>query len=63
MAAREIADRFSCTWPTTTRHLHVLEAAGLVRVERNGRERVYHLESKTLMQVTRNWLRWFEEGV
>jgi DNA-binding transcriptional ArsR family regulator len=63
MTAGEIAERFSCTWPTTTRHLHVLESAGLVRVEKSGRERVYHLESQLLMQVTRNWLRWFEEGV
>jgi len=63
MTAGEIAERFSCTWPTTTRHLHVLESAGLVRVEKSGRERVYQLESKLLMQVTRNWLRWFEEGV
>jgi len=63
MTAGEIAERFSCTWPTTTRHLHVLESAGLVRVEKSGRERVYQLGPKLLMQVTRNWLRWFEEGV
>jgi DNA-binding transcriptional ArsR family regulator len=63
MTAGDIAERFSCTWPTTTRHLHVLESAGLVRVEKNGRERVYHLESKLLMQATQKWLRWFEEGV
>jgi DNA-binding transcriptional ArsR family regulator len=37
MTAGEIASRFSCSWPTTTRHLQVLEAAGLVRVETRGR--------------------------
>jgi DNA-binding transcriptional ArsR family regulator len=63
MTAGEIAQRFSHTWPTTTRHLRVLETAGLVRVERNGRERTYCLETKLLMHVTRKWLRWFEEGV
>jgi DNA-binding transcriptional ArsR family regulator len=63
MTAGEIAERFSCTWPTTTRHLHVLESAGLVRVEKSGRERVYHLESDLLLQITRQWLRWFEEGI
>jgi DNA-binding transcriptional ArsR family regulator len=63
MTAGEIAQRFSHTWPTTTRHLRVLETAGLVRVERNGRERAYCLETKLLMHITRKWLRWFEEGV
>lgn len=63
MTAGEIADHFHCTWPTTTRHLHVLEAAGLVRVQKNGRERVYCLETKLLMKMTQKWLRWFEEGV
>jgi DNA-binding transcriptional ArsR family regulator len=63
MTAGEIAHRFSHSWPTTTRHLRVLASAGLVRVERNGRERAYCLETKLLMQITRKWLRWFEEGV
>lgn len=63
MTAGEIAQRFSHTWPTTTRHLRVLETAGLVRVEKSGRERSYCLETKLLMNITRKWLRWFEEGV
>ena len=63
MTAGEIAERFSCTWPTTTRHLHVLESAGLVRVEKSGRERVYSLQADLLMSVAKKWLRWFEEGV
>lgn len=63
MTAGEIADAFSCAWPTTTRHLHVLESAGLVRVQKSGRERVYCLETRLLMKVTQKWLRWFEEGV
>jgi DNA-binding transcriptional ArsR family regulator len=63
MTAGDIAQRFSCSWPTTTKHLHILEAAGLVRVEKSGRERVYYLETGLLLDVTRKWLRWFEEGV
>ena len=31
MTAGEIAERFSCSWPTTSRHLKVLRDAGLVR--------------------------------
>ena len=63
MTAGEIAQNFAHSWPTTTRHLRVLESAGLVRVERNGRGREYCLETKLLVNVTRKWLRWFEEGV
>jgi DNA-binding transcriptional ArsR family regulator len=33
MTAGEIAGRFGCSWPTTSRHLKQLEAAGLVAVE------------------------------
>ena len=29
MTSGEIADRFSCAWPTTSRHLRKLESAGV----------------------------------
>ena len=61
MSAGEIADRFSCSWPTTTRHLKILEAAGLLRVEQRGRERMYALASERLLDVAGGWLRWFGE--
>jgi DNA-binding transcriptional ArsR family regulator len=32
MTSGEIAARFDCSWPTTTRHLRILEDAGLVHV-------------------------------
>jgi DNA-binding transcriptional ArsR family regulator len=60
MTAGEIADRFGCSWPTTSRHLRVLEAAGLVHVEKRGRERVYRLDEERLQQVTARWLGVFE---
>lgn len=59
MTAGEIAKRFSCAWPTTTRHLRVLQAAGLVRVEREGREWQYVLEARRLRRVMGGWLRHF----
>lgn len=62
MTAGEIAQRFSCQWPTTTRHLRVLEAAGLVRAEKRGRVRIYHLETKRLRGAVRDWLSWFERN-
>jgi DNA-binding transcriptional ArsR family regulator len=62
LSAGAIADRFSCSWPTTTRHLKVLESAGLVRVEKRGRERIYLLQAERLLLVAGEWLAWFEDG-
>lgn len=59
MTAGEIAQRFDCTWPTTTRHLRQLEHAGLVSVEAVGRERIYRLEGERLRRVLGGWLAWF----
>src|SRR5262245_45240481 len=41
MTSGEIAEHFSTAWSTTTRHLAVLRDAGLVTVEKRGRERFY----------------------
>ena len=60
MTAGEIAGRFSCSWPTTTRHLGVLRDAGLVTIEERGRERIYRLEHDVLRSVVGDWLSWFE---
>lgn len=57
MTAGEIASRFGCTWPTTTRHLRVLHEAGLVLVEKRGRERIYRVDRERLADVAGGWLR------
>ncbi len=62
MTAGEIADRFACSWPTTTRHLRILEAASLVRVERKGRERIYRVDRARLQDVVGNWLKPFGDS-
>jgi DNA-binding transcriptional ArsR family regulator len=51
-----LASRFAHSWPTTTRHLHVLEAAGLVSARREGRSCVYRLERERLQHVVGGWL-------
>ncbi|HLI43876.1 MAG TPA: metalloregulator ArsR/SmtB family transcription factor [Acidimicrobiales bacterium] len=61
MTSGEIASRFDCSWPTTTRHLRVLERAGLLRVELRGRERVYRLDLDRLRSVAGSWLARFEQ--
>ena len=60
VTAGEIARRFGCSWPTTTRHLRVLQEAGLVRVEKKGRERFYELDRRRLLRVAGGWLGNFE---
>ena len=51
-----LATRFAHSWPTTTRHLRVLEAAGVVTVRREGRSCIYRLERDHLQQVVGGWL-------
>ena len=62
MTSGEIADRFSCAWPTTSRHLRKLESSGLVTVERSGREWIYMLNRERLAVVT-EWVSWFSKPV
>jgi DNA-binding transcriptional ArsR family regulator len=59
MSSRDIAARFDCSWPATTRHLGILESAGLVHVESRGRERIYTLDTDRLVKVAGGWIRRF----
>jgi DNA-binding transcriptional ArsR family regulator len=60
MAAGEIAKLFPHAWPTTTRHLQVLESAGLLRHERKVRTRQYRIDVRRL-ELVRDWLAWFSK--
>ncbi|HEX8618292.1 MAG TPA: metalloregulator ArsR/SmtB family transcription factor [Thermoanaerobaculia bacterium] len=60
MGSGDIADRFAHSWPTTTRHLRVLEEAELVTQEKQGRTRVYRVNHQKLAAV-REWLAWFDK--
>ncbi len=62
MSAGDIAGRFEHAWPTTTRHLRVLEGAGLIEHEHEGRSHVYRID-KTKLKVIAEWLGWFEKKV
>jgi DNA-binding transcriptional ArsR family regulator len=52
-----LAKRFTHSWPTTTRHLHVLEAAGVVSVRTEGRNCWYRLDRDYLRRVVGGWLK------
>lgn len=61
MTAGAIANLFAHAWPTTTRHLQLLEAAGLIGAERVGRARVYRLD-RTRIALATDWLAWFDKN-
>jgi DNA-binding transcriptional ArsR family regulator len=60
MTSSQIAGRFACRWPTVTRHLRMLEQAGLVEVRKKGRGRIYKLRRARLLGEIDNWARWFK---
>jgi DNA-binding transcriptional ArsR family regulator len=59
MTAGEIAERFSCRWPTVTRHLAALVRSNIVAVRRVGRSRIYQLNRRRLFTSINRWTRWF----
>ena len=61
MTAGEIAAMFEHAWQTTTRHLRVLEKAGLLTHERQGRMQVYRIQPKRL-DLVREWLAHFSKS-
>ena len=61
MTAGDIAAIFDHAWQTTTRHLRVLEKAGLLTHEKQGRMRIYRIQRKRL-ELVRDWLAHFSKN-
>ena len=61
MTAGDIAAIFEHAWQTTTRHLRVLETAGLLTQEKQGRMRIYRIQRKRL-ELVRDWLAHFSKN-
>jgi DNA-binding transcriptional ArsR family regulator len=57
--AGDIANRFECSWPTTSRHLSTLVASGLLDVRKSGRERVYSVNAAMIRRVFAQWAGYF----
>jgi ArsR family transcriptional regulator, repressor of sdpIR and other operons len=51
LAAGELAGRFDMSWPSVSRHLKVLEGAGLVSSARHGNSIVYSLQTSVLEDI------------
>ncbi len=61
MTTGELCGFFDVTRYAVMKHLKVLEAAGLIVVERRGRERVNHLNPVPIQAIHRRWIRPFEQ--
>lgn len=61
MTAGDIVGRFDYSWPTMTRHLQQLEEAGLITVNKVGREQYYTLNKERLLGTVNNWLKRFNQ--
>lgn len=57
--AGELTGLLDLSRPAASEHLAVLRAAGLVREERQGRNRVYHLQAAALAGIG-GWVKHFE---
>jgi DNA-binding transcriptional ArsR family regulator len=58
--AGDIANRFECSWPTTSRHLAKLTESGLLVVTKRGRERIYATDGAMLKNLLLRWAGYFE---
>ena len=53
----EIADKFSTSWATISRHLSVLKDSELILAERNGQHVVYELNTTVFQEVVENLIK------
>jgi ArsR family transcriptional regulator len=51
LPAGAIAEQFAISWPSVSRHLAVLTAAGLVQATRRGQQLVYSLTTSVLVDI------------
>jgi ArsR family transcriptional regulator len=54
----DIADKFTTSWATVSRHLSVLKDSGLILAERNGQHVVYELNTTVFQDVAENLIKW-----
>lgn len=60
LTAGELAGRLALSRSSASEHLSVLKEAGLIREERQGRNRIYHLQAAGLQEVS-GWLKHYEQ--
>ncbi|MEZ4732957.1 MAG: metalloregulator ArsR/SmtB family transcription factor [Caldilineaceae bacterium] len=60
LSVNEIADALDLNQPQASKHLRVLHKVELVDVRREGRQRIYQLQSDSLKPI-HDWVRQFEQ--
>ncbi|PWJ47719.1 transcriptional regulator, ArsR family [Quadrisphaera granulorum] len=55
MTSGKIAEGMENTWQTTSRHLRLLQEAGLITAELHGRERIYRLTATPMKDALATW--------
>jgi DNA-binding transcriptional ArsR family regulator len=60
LAVNTLVARLDLTQPAVSKHLRVLREAGLVRVQADGRQRLYELRPEPLMELA-EWLEPYRE--
>ena len=58
----EIAEHFSSSWPTVSRHLAVLRDAELILSERSGQQIVYELNTTVFQDLVERLMEWTRPG-
>ncbi len=56
----EIAQRFSTSWATVSRHLSVLRDADLILAERDGQHITYELNTTVFQDVVEHLIKWLK---
>ncbi|CAM5205731.1 ArsR family transcriptional regulator OS=Ureibacillus acetophenoni OX=614649 GN=SAMN05877842_11144 PE=4 SV=1 [Ureibacillus acetophenoni] len=56
----EIASQFDISRTAIVKHLNILEEAGLVEGEKQGKEKIFHLRTEPLKDL-KDWLAYFEQ--
>jgi len=60
MTIGEVCKNFDMTRAAVKKHLNILEEGALISVHTNGRERINHLEARSLKSAT-EWLNYFNQ--
>ena len=58
----EIAEEFTTSWATVSRHLSVLKDADLILAERDGQHVVYELNTTVFQEVVEHLVKWLGPG-
>ncbi|MFP3578739.1 metalloregulator ArsR/SmtB family transcription factor [Arthrobacter sp. SIMBA_036] len=60
LSAGDLTGRLELSRSSASEHLTVLKEAGLIREERQGRHRIYHLQPAGLKEIS-GWLKHYEQ--